>query len=173
MTEGRRRLPAPTTDWLLNGLIGLVHGIEQEGVQMAVPVTLHVGGFLVSGYVISGREYFEEFSQIIQAGLPDAFGDENKESIAESFRRLSDQYQLEGVAPEEAVAQGRYRFVHLRNAMFLHPSGDPIPSNVGMLWRTKLETVDGFTLGMLIPQWGDEPEPGDESESDDELMPDE
>ncbi len=172
MTEGRSRSGGPNADWLLRGLVGLVHGIEREGIQLGIPVTLSVGGFLVSGYVISGREYFEDFSQMVQAGLPDLFEDEDKESMAESFRKLADQYEPEGATVEEAVVQSRFNFVHLRNALFLHPGGDPVPSNVGLLWRTKLDAIDGFTLGLLIAS-PDEPEANDEFLLGDQPEPDE
>lgn len=180
MAEGRRRSSRSAgSDWLLRGLVGLIHGVEREGerlgvtVTLGIPVTLHIGGFLVSGYVISGKEYFEEFSQIAQRGLPDIFDEENKEKIAASFLRLGDQYESEEDTVEEAVALSRYNFVHLRDAIFLHPSGDPVPADGGMLWRTKLEAVDGFTLGMLIPRWGDEAESDDQADLGDEANSDE
>jgi hypothetical protein len=153
-------------------------GVEREsarlgiGISLGIPVTLNVGGFLVSGYVISGKDYFEEFSRIVQGGLPDFFSDEDKKNIVDSFRKLADQYEPEGATTEETVVQSRFNFVHLRNAVFLHPGGEPVPSNVGLLWRTKLDAVDGFTLGLLVAL-PDEPEPDDELVSGDESEPDE
>lgn len=173
MTEGRRRgNRSGGSDWLLRGLVGLIQGVEREGerqgvqISLGIPVTLHIGGFLVAGYVISGKEYFEEFSEMTQRGLPDIFNDEQKEAIVGSFARLGNQYESEEETVQDAVALSRYSFVHLRDATFLHPSGEPIPADSGMLWRTKLEAVDGFTLGMLRPRWHEEAELDDEAESD-------
>lgn len=167
MTEGRRRgtLP-PRQDWLLRGLIALVQGAEQQGVKMGIPVTLNVGGFLVSGFVISGADYFEEFSEIVAYGLPDQFDEESKESITATFRTLADIYEPEEETLEGAVQRESYNFVHLRDARFMHPGGDPFPTNTGMLWRTKLEAVDGFTLGALLPVRDEAPELDEESEPD-------
>jgi hypothetical protein len=144
----------------------MVQGVEQQGVELAVPVTLNVGGYLVSGYVISGKEYFEEFAELVARGLPDAFDEERKQTIAKSFNNLRNIYDTTEDRVEDVIAQGGYNFVHLRDALFLHPSGDTIPSTSGMLWRTKLEAVDGFTLGMLRPELRDEDELEDEPELD-------
>ena len=167
MTEGRRRTGAQMRrDWLLEGLVSMVQGVERQGVELAVPATLNVGGYLVSGYVISGKEYFEEFAELIARGLPDTFDEEGKQSITKSFNNLRSIYETTEDSVEDVIAQGGYNFVHLRDAMFLHPSGDRIPTESGMLWRTKLEAVDGFTLGILRPELRDEDELEDEPEPD-------
>ena len=168
MGESRRRgTTPPRQDWLLRGLIALVQGSEKEGVKMSIPVTLNVGGFLVSGSVISGGEYFEEFSEIVGYGLSNSFDEESKEGITATFRTLGDVYEPKEQTLEEIIRRESYNFVHLRDARFMHPGGDPIPLNMGMLWRTKLEAVDGFTLGALVPFPDDEPESDDdEPESD-------
>jgi len=166
MTEGRRRGTPPRQDWLLRGLIALVHGAEREGVKMSVPVTLNVGGFIVSGLVISGGEYFEEFSEIIEYGLTNAFDEESRQRITSAFRAIGNAYEPKEEALEGVIERESYNFVHLRDARFLHPGGDPIPTNAGMLWRTKLEAVNGFTLGMMIATPDEEPEIDEEPEPD-------
>lgn len=138
----------------------MVEDTERQGVKMGIPVTLGVGGFLVSGFVISGSDYFEEFSEIVGYGLPDQFDDETKDSITRAFRTLGEIYEPREETLERTIQRESYNFVHLRDARFVHPGGDPIPTNRGMLWRTKLEAVDGFTLGafMVTPDEED-PEP--------------
>ena len=145
-----------------------MQSVEEQGIKLGVPITLNVGGFLVIGFVITGREYFEEFSRIVANGLPsEVFDDEGKESITSSFRNLRDLYQPAEESIEGAVARGGYNFVHLRDAAFIHPGGERIPYSSGLLWRTKLDAIDGFTLGLLTPV------PEEESEANDEPKPDE
>lgn len=160
MAESRRRgAGSVTSDWLLNGLVGLVHGAEQAEIRLNIPVILNIGGFLVAGWVISGQEYFERFSQEVAASLPDTFSEETKESLVESFGRLGQIYVSD---KEQTVADAtleRYNFVHLRDAQFMHNDGPPIPPEPGMLWRCKLSAVDGFALGLLTASYGEaEPE---------------
>lgn len=148
----------PRQDWLLRGLIALVEGSGKRGIRLGIPVTLNVGGFLVSGLVISGKEYFEGFSAIVAYGLPDEFDEESRESITATFRELGNIYEPKEETLEGVVQRERYNFVHLRDARFLHPAGEPMPVNPGMLWRTKLEAVDGFTLGLMVTTPEDEPD---------------
>src|SRR3712207_111011 len=100
MAEDRRRSGRPATwDWLLEVLIRLVNNTERQQVRLGIPVTLNVGGFLVSGFMIGGSEYFEEFSRIVEFGLPDElFGEEGKQDVSGVVRRLADFY-----GPEEEV----------------------------------------------------------------------
>jgi hypothetical protein len=147
-------------------LIALVHGAEREGIKMEIPVTLSVGGFIVSGLVISGGEYFEEFSEIVRYGLTENFDEESKQNIATTFRNLGNVYEPREETLEGVIERESYNFVHLRDTRFLHPGGDPVPTNTGMLWRTKLEAVDGFTLGMMVAAPDEEPEIDEELELD-------
>jgi hypothetical protein len=165
MARRRRRDDGPaTSDWLLNGIVGMVHGAEQAEIRLGVPVILNVGGFLVTGFVISGQEYFERFSQEVAVGLPDAFGEETKASIIDSFGRLGEIYVSDEEETIEDATLDQYNFVHLRDVQFIHNEGAPIPPEPGMLWRCKLSAVDGFTLGLLLPSY-EEGEP-DEADPD-------
>lgn len=153
--EGRDEIPA-ASDWLLESLVRLVNHLERQGVRMNIPITLNIGGLLVSGFLMDGKEYFEQFAQIMEAGLPEFFG-ETKEQIANNFRELGGLYDPTGEgtpraespedAPEASDVPLNFYFVHLKDAVFVHPGGAPIPSDQGVLWRCRLEAVDGFTLG--------------------------
>jgi hypothetical protein len=170
MAEGRRPSGRPTTwDWLLGVLIRLVNSTEQRQIRLGIPVTLNVGGFLLSGYMIGGREYFEEFSRTVEEGLPDELvGEEGQEGVAAPFRRLTDLYSPEEDVPEGRLSQERFDFVHLRDARFFHPDSAPLPSNQGILWRCKLEAVDGFTLGLLTAEPIEATEKSETGEPDEE-----
>lgn len=170
MAESRKRgTGSATSDWLLNGLVGLVHGAEQAEIRLGIPVILNVGGFLITGFVISGQEYFERFSQEVAAGLPDAFDQEAKESIVESFGRLGEIYVSDKETTIADATLERYSFVHLSDAQFIHNNGSPIPAEPGILWRCKLSAIEGFSLGLLRVSNQEVDEPDEIEPDGDEL----
>ena len=90
-------------------------------------VTLLVGGFLVSGFVVS----YEKFAQHHQtsAGI-------------DSAKRI---ILAENAAPEDKT----YNFLHLRDAKYYLPGVQPIPGNTGVFVRIPIESVNGFSFGKL------------------------
>lgn len=125
-------------DFFLQNLVGFANDIGIES-----PVTLHVGGFLVSGIVISGAKYFEEFSKIYGAGFADA---ELGREIAGSLATLKKIYDRSD-KPDDPSPPPTY--IHLKNCRMFHNSGGPVPNNGSVLWRGRLSCVDGFSLGTL------------------------
>ncbi|THD83277.1 MAG: hypothetical protein E7812_00345 [Phenylobacterium sp.] len=122
------------------------HGIE-------VGVTLTVGGSIVSGTIISGVRYFEEFGQLFATGLNDP---EVAAQTATAFAGWGQIYQT-----PEGVDAGTFRrpaptYIHLRDARFFGVGQTPIPATngPGFLWRGKISAVDGFSLGSLSPTPG-------------------
>lgn len=114
-------------DVMLISLIALAKAenpIEQD-------VTLLVGGFLVSGFVVSYENYVKHH-QIT-------------ESIETAFEELRKVPTPEGEEP----ADDSPNFIHLRDAKYYHTSGNPIPGNTGVYVRLSLESVHGFSFGKL------------------------
>ena len=135
----------PSLDWFLQSLVNLVNRTE-----FVLPVTLTVGGLLISGEMIGGREYFLGFAKEIKEGMFNT----NSAVIAaidSTFSQLSRIYDDAGEEQEsETKSLNRFPdFVHLRNAKVFLPGQKPIPANRGVWWRGRLETIDGFTLGVL------------------------
>lgn len=96
-------------------------------------ITLVVGGFLISGFVISAKKYFTHHP------LSDEF---NK-----VFERVkTEQAATEGVRQEECEQRS---FIHLRDAKYFTPGQNPIPGNIGVHCRVKIESVLGFSFGLL------------------------
>ncbi|BBL58512.1 gas vesicle accessory protein GvpU [Methylomonas koyamae] len=125
------------TDWFLQNLVGFANlwGIE-------VGITLQVSGMLVSGTLISGDKYFEEFAAQFSGGF------KNSPELSEPFHKLISSYKkVYDVAPEEESDCPPSNFVHLRNAQFYHPGQNPLPTSQGVLWRGRVAEVGGFILG--------------------------
>jgi len=122
-------------DWFLQTLVNFVNlGDFNFG------ITLNVGGFLVSGQLIGGKEYFEGFASDFASAITDS---EAAEDVRATFAKNGDIYSSEeGDAPPPS-------YIHIKDARFFNTNGDPIPSNRGVWWRGRISQVDGFSLGSL------------------------
>lgn len=126
-------------DWFLRSILENVIGL---GVDMGVTFT--VGGSIVSGMLISGRKYFELLGDGLAASSKS--GDDIQAILGETWRQNTAIYDK----PEDAGDDWRappLGYVHLREARYYVPGQDPIPTNAGLLWRGKLSSIDGFSLG--------------------------
>jgi hypothetical protein len=122
----------------------LVHVANTSDVEMGV--TLHVGGLIVTGRLISGATYWRESAQKLRESgqgpreLIEPMA-EGMEKVAEAY---SDAYAADAADPDDHAATA---FLHLRDAHTLVPQG-PTPT-AGALWRGRLASVDGFSFGEL------------------------
>lgn len=128
-------------DWFLQSLIDLVNGREIE-----IGLTLHAGGFLVSGLLVSGHQYFTGFGAEFARTFNDA---ELTEDIQRAYARWGGIYTVPK-APGETFTKAN--FIHLKNARFFNTAGEPIPANMSVWWRGRVSEIDGFFLGMLSEQ---------------------
>lgn len=121
-------------DPFLLSLVNTVHLYE-----FSFGITLTTKGGVISGTLISTKEFFDRFSNAFAGAWP---GGPN-EAIRSGFAAWG-----EHRGSELAVAEGGDDpFIHLKNARFVDGSG-AVPSGAeGILWRGKLEEVVGFTVG--------------------------
>lgn len=123
------------SDWLLAQLVNMCN--QYDGVTFEI--TLNIGGMLVSGKLIGGKQYFEEFANMFsKGGLPE---------IGNAFREGKKLYDTEEKYEHKELPQPQY--IHLSDTQLFHPAGKPIPTNQKVLWRGRLDAVDGFIMGSL------------------------
>ncbi|MFN3944613.1 MAG: hypothetical protein ACK4K7_06775 [Allosphingosinicella sp.] len=127
----------PHTDWFLASLTSLAN----KG--LTFPVTLFVGGAAISGILVGGKTYFDEFSRMMRRSFRD--NEESADIMASFVDQCGSFY---GDAAEIAARPPEY--VHLVEARLFHPGADPVPKADGVLWRGKLASVDGFCWGTLV-----------------------
>lgn len=125
-------------DWFLQSLIDLVNGRELE-----IGLTLQAGGFLVSGLLVSGHQYFKGFGAEFARTFDDA---ELTEDIQRAYARWGGIYTAPK-SPSDTFT--RVNFIHLKNARFFNTAGEPIPANMSVWWRGRVSEIEGFFLGML------------------------
>lgn len=102
---------------------------EIQDEPLETSITLLVGGFLVSGQIISKKKFIQ--LNPLTAWVQDV---------------LETQPQEEQQAPED---DWKRRFIHLRNAKYFSPGQPPVPDNEGITCRIKISDVSGFNFGQL------------------------
>jgi hypothetical protein len=120
--------------------------------ELSFPITLTVGGLLVSGVTVSNKRFANHFVDSVNFNVQ-ALSDENKEALQNNF--------LNYLLPEPPDKNNPHliediRYIHLGNAHIRLPAASSfiksIPtSNEGVLWRGLIKSVDGFFFGMLAP----------------------
>lgn len=125
-------------DWFLQNLVNMVNAKDIE-----LGITLNVGGFLVSGRLVSGQKYFGGFGEDLGSSFNDP---EIRRNIEQSYAQLGGIYTA-GRKPDESITPPNY--LHLMNARFVHTTGEAIPSDGGVWWRARISEVSGFFLGTL------------------------
>jgi hypothetical protein len=109
-------------------------------------ITLQVSGILVSGTLVNGKQYFEEFSIL----FADGFKSDQDLELAASFKTLigsnKEIYTSKRASESDLPPPG---YIHLKNARFFTPGQNAIPNPPGALWRGRISEVGGFFLGSL------------------------
>lgn len=127
--EGRQ------TDWLLQWLVKF-----SNNVGVTIGITLSIGGTLVSGELVSHKIYFDQFSEDFSSAFKKYEGVDTEELKVgiQNFNR----------EPAEDQPQPALQYLHLKNARVYTSSATPVIGK-GQLWRGKISSVDGFTLGSI------------------------
>lgn len=120
-------------------LQSLVHHADYDGFEFGI--TLSVGGILVSGMLVSGRKFFENFGEKFGSAFEDA---EVRKSLASSFSEWGVLYD-----PQEDGTRRESTYLHIKDVAFFTTNSQPIPSDAGSWWRGRISEVDGFLLGNL------------------------
>lgn len=125
-------------DWCLSLLVASAN----RGVGLGV--TLFVNGAVITGDLISSEAYFNQFADQYESVFAQT-------DVAEESRKIADVYRVmaENAADEwkdgNSVPIG---YLHLANARIFTPGRPPEPDN-GILWRGRITTVSGFSLGKI------------------------
>ncbi len=124
-------------DWFLQSLVRIANSSDS-----GFGITLQVSGMLVSGYLVSGRQYFEGFAADF-SGLFDDTGAAGaiRDTLSAYGKIYDPQADGEDIVPPQ--------FIHLQDARFFSTAGHPVPGDGGVWWRGRLSGVGGFSLGRL------------------------
>ena len=130
--------PEDDRDWLLQ------HLIEVTNSGIPVPVTLTTAAGLVTGVTITGPDFLDLFKLELTRQWPAHMQDTYSE-VVEQWK--ADIYSK---SPDNEADSPAPTFIHLKDARLFN-AGTVVPGSGGMLWRGKLSSIIGFTIGVLKP----------------------
>jgi hypothetical protein len=103
--------------------------------DFALDITLNVNGAVISGTMVSAKEYFDALSETFEDGS------EVAQKLSEQLSRASESVESNGDAEAH--------FVHLKNTKVYIGDSKSTPSKGQILWRGKLSEINGFFLGKI------------------------
>ncbi|MCP3101481.1 hypothetical protein LZ198_21635 [Myxococcus sp. K15C18031901] len=142
------------SDWFLEQFVAFMNALDHS-----VGLTLSVGGTLVTGKLISPKEYFQTIGQQMEAafakgGLPSDVSKQVGAFIQSRSETAAPSEELLRAAEKAAIAadilplSGNQRaYIHLKDAGILVPGTGTRTSLGGMLWRGRISEVEGFIIG--------------------------
>jgi hypothetical protein len=137
---------SPTeVDWLLRVLVASAN----SSTTFEMPITLYVGGLIVSGILVGGEQYFNAAADQIAAGVTPA--DQAPPDSKVEAPSYADTLREYGKVYESATGQRIDtwpEFIHVLDAQTFSPTG-AIPTTKGVPWRGLLRHVDAFSFGRL------------------------
>ena len=125
--------------------------------RAGLSLTVHSGGTIVTGTLISDTEYYNLLAENVRIALP---GSESAEAFAggvEYWAGLAagpaGKEEQEPAGGMETAARRRWRTRHLHmKAVSIGPSLEQLSPTQGLLWRGRLGSIDGWMLGSFEPQ---------------------
>jgi len=117
-------------DGFLQRLVNLANG----DLQLEFGLTLNVDGQVITGTLISRKTFFKEFAAVFSAGFP---GGDEEGVVRKTFEEFG--------TPKPGGEEFPPQFICLKNAKYVMGNSH-VPID-GMLWRGKINSVSGFSLG--------------------------
>lgn len=100
--------------------------------DVSIDITLNVNGAIVTGTIVSAKEYFVSLSETFEDG-------------SEMAQQLGEKFAQAGEAIDSGDG-GEASFIHLKHAKVFCGSSKPSPSKGAALWRGPLSDINGFYL---------------------------
>ncbi|MFT3842115.1 MAG: hypothetical protein QM723_34310 [Myxococcaceae bacterium] len=139
--------PHHAGDWFLEHIAKLANDVS-----VGPSITLSVGGILISGSVISGKQFFQEVTALMKEALS-----RNPSLKGKAADSIEEWYRAQGAIYNRKTPRGaRVSYIHLKDARYHHPSGNPLPTSGSTLWRGKIRAVDGFQMGAFSAPTSDD-----------------
>nr|WP_144543905.1 gas vesicle accessory protein GvpU [Cytobacillus oceanisediminis] len=104
--------------------------------DFSLDITLNVNGAVITGTLVSAKDYFNALSETIEGG-------------SEVAQKLSEQLEKAGDAAQ-SNDDSEAHFIHMKETKVYCGDSKPTPSKGDILWRGKLSEVDGFFLGKIF-----------------------
>lgn len=113
-----------------------------EETDAGISLTISVNGSIISGQMISSKRYFEELSNFYDEKNITADDPSLIEKGLPVLQRVKQFLEQKGKSREE---QDNPKYIHLEDVV-IYPSNPSQPAGA-TVWRGKLSSVDGFSIG--------------------------
>ena len=87
--------PDTAPGWFLRALVNIV-----DRIPITIPITLSVGGMFLTGELVGGKQYFQEFANQFADEFHAPLPADERESVREGFRGHGSVYEEERPAAE-------------------------------------------------------------------------
>jgi hypothetical protein len=129
---------------------------EHLGEQNYTGVTITVRGIMVSGWLVSLKEFHDGITEIMWEAM------ENTESKEQSIREMREIVQgMKGVYEDKEYLDLVNSYVCIKEPLFVLGGGGYLKSP-NQFWVGEIESVDGFMLGTIQQTGPNEETPGTE-----------
>jgi hypothetical protein len=114
--------------------------------DLKVGITLYMGGTMLSGVLVSGRDWFDGTAMRLSQARGSG---EAAKVLADFFRQQRDQeFPASGEAdPDDTDGEAPVGYIHLAGARPFDAGGSYLRE--GMWWRGRIDRVDGFHFGVV------------------------
>ena len=129
-------------------VLSMLVDLAEKGIEL--PVTLFIGGAVVSGILVSGRVFFDGIGSQLET-IGTGVDTEIRSVIADALRTSGWAYDAPAEHSPftgEQLALYRELYLHLKGARALSGSA-LVPTSGEFWWRGRLSSVDAFSLGTL------------------------
>ena len=140
-----RNATSGSVDYFLQSLVSIVNDESAS-----IPITLSVGGLLISGAMIGGKTYFDEFARQFKDGFRN-ISSETASTIEEAFKRLGDVYDPIQKESQGIAAISKPHLIHLRDAQIYHSGASPGPSEKGGFVAGTIRSCGRILAGQSFP----------------------
>lgn len=129
-------------DWFL-----VQHIWEADTAGISKPVTVWLNGAIISGTIISGKQFFKEVGQgFADAALGDSDAADLQRSLGQTYQGYSQLYEQD---PPSDLKTFKPTYLHLKGARTFVGANFIVPSGAGGLLRVRISSVDAFMMGEL------------------------
>jgi hypothetical protein len=130
------------------GLLKIFAGIINPSEKSEIDITLNVHGTIVSGKMIGMKRYYEEIGKVFIDAITGT-SPENPSPAKEVLKMLFE--KIESLNQKE-LEEGEFEINHIfMRSTKIYNGGQVVPSTGTTYWIGKIESVDGFFLGMIHP----------------------
>lgn len=124
-------------DWFLSTLNNIVNNNP-----LTIGITLVTQGFIISGHLTGGKEYFDAVADEFARMLTNSF------TVEKSIHELAESvYGIDNTETKKGPLSTDY--IHIKNARFYSSASSAVLPETSVWWRGRLSEISGFSIGVI------------------------